>query len=175
MTEPGTKCTLQLVTGLDPGRALGLAVSCLMYTPVFARQSFLAVTEGLVNQINRGHYVLAMSDDEVLGFLGWGFVAEAKAEAWLKGDDLWDKDCCEGDVLVITAWASETVGVTMAMLRCLREIGQKQTKVYFKRAYPNGRARPGRLSVNHFVQAHIRAANRSGSYEAISQLYGFAA
>ena len=163
MTEPGKTCTLQVVTGLDPERALGLAVSCLMHTPVFARQSFLVVAEGLVNQINRGHYSLAMGGGEVLGFLGWGFVAEAKAEAWLRGDDLWDRDCCEGDVLVITAWASESVEVTMAMLRCLREIGQKQTKVYFKRAYPNGRARSGRLSVNGFVQMHIRAANRRGS------------
>lgn len=161
MPIPETTRELEIVTDLEPARALGLAVSSLMHTPVFARQSFATVAEGLVNQINRKHYMLAMSAGEVLGFLGWGFVPEDKAEAWLQGADLRDKDCNAGDVLVITAWSSESLDVTMAMLRCLREIGREQKMVYFKRAYPDGRARSRRLSVNDFIEAHIRAAERT--------------
>jgi hemolysin-activating ACP:hemolysin acyltransferase len=150
-----------MVTDLEPARAFGLAVCSLMHTPVFARERFATVAVGLVNQINRRHYMLAMSEGEVLGFLGWGFVPEDKAEAWLQGADLRDEDCNGGDILVITAWASESPEVTMAMLRCLREIGRQQRSVYFKRAYPDGRARPGRLSVNAFIETHIRAARRA--------------
>lgn len=152
---------LQIVTDLEPARALGLAVSSLMNAPVFARDAFVNVAHGLVSQINRRHYMLALSQGEVLGFLGWAFVEKTKAEAWLQGEALNDQDCSHGDILVITAWSSESIDVTMAMLRCLREIGREQKNVYFKRAYPDGRARPGRLSVNDFVEAHIRAARRS--------------
>jgi hemolysin-activating ACP:hemolysin acyltransferase len=160
MPTSGTTRALEIVTDLEPARALGLAVSSLMHTPVFSRHSFATVAVGLVNQINRKHYMLAMSEGEVLGFLGWGFVPEDKAEAWLQGADLRDQDCYAGDILVITAWSSESLEVTMAMLRCLREIGRNQKSVYFKRAYPDGRARPGRLSINAFIETHIRAAKR---------------
>lgn len=63
---------LEIVTVLEPARALGLAVSSLMHTPVFARHPFASIAEGLVNQINRKHYMLAMSEGDVLGFFGLG-------------------------------------------------------------------------------------------------------
>lgn len=157
-TDQSSTSGVELLANIDPARALGLAISHLMSKPVFAKQSFAACARCLTGQINRKHYLIAMGDNQVLGFLGWALVPRDKADLWLQGDELAYEDCWSGDVLVIFAWGSEVFDATRAMLERLREIGRDQTLVYFKRLYPDGRSRPGRLSVNAFVDAHIRAA-----------------
>lgn len=74
------------------------------------------------------------------------------------------EDSRSGEILLINAWASESNDVTHVLLERLREIGRAQKMIYFKRHYPDGRTRPGRLSVNAFVDAHIRAAQSSAKF-----------
>jgi hemolysin-activating ACP:hemolysin acyltransferase len=152
----------KLLTGIDPARSLGLAVSYLMAKPAFAKLPFGYWSRVLVGQINRGHYLIAQRDQRVVGFLGWALTSREKAELWLSGKgDLSFKDSQAGEILLINAWAAENNDVTQLMLERLREIGQPQAQVYYKRFYPDGRMRPCRLAVNKFVDAHIRAARQA--------------
>ncbi len=81
---------------------------------------------------------------------------------WLAGQgELSFEDSKAGEIMLINAWAAETNDVTKIILERLRVIGRVQKMVYFKRLYPDGRIHSGRLSVNAFVDAHIRSA-RSG-------------
>ncbi len=65
-----------------------------------------------------------------------------------------------GDAIVINAWAAENTDVTRALLNRMREIVQTKTNIYFKRVYPDGRVRRSRLSVNAFVEVHLKALER---------------
>lgn len=58
-------------------------------------------------------------------------------------------------ILLINGYA-ETHDVTLIILKHLREMGSMQKMVYFKRFYPNGRVRSAPLTVNAFVDRHIR-------------------
>jgi hypothetical protein len=156
--SPPAAPPVRLLTGLDPARALGLSASYLMTKPAFARLPFGHWTRILVGQVNRGHYLLAQGERGIEGFLGWALTT---GEDWLAGrGELSFADSKAGPILLINAWAAESNAVTQVVLERLRTIGRDQEKVYFKRFYPDGRVRPGRLGVNAFVDAHIRAATR---------------
>jgi hemolysin-activating ACP:hemolysin acyltransferase len=153
---------ITLVTGIDPARALGLAVSYLMTKPAFAKLPFGHWSRILVGQVNRGHYLLASDGKGIVGFLGWALTTREHGEMWLAGSgELSFADSKAGEILLINAWAAENNDVTHVVLERLREIGRGQTQIYFKRFYPDGRTRPSRLGVNAFVDAHIRAATRT--------------
>lgn len=150
---------VRLLTGINPAQALGFAVSYLMTKPAFAALPFGHWSRVLVGQINRGHYLIASDDGRIVGFLGWALTTEEKGNQWLAGQgELAFEDSKAGEILLINAWAAETNAVTQVILERLRQIGRTQKMVYFKRFYPDGRVRPGRLSVNAFIDAHIRAA-----------------
>ncbi|PSJ17739.1 toxin-activating lysine-acyltransferase [Nitrosomonas supralitoralis] len=150
---------IRLLTGINPAQALGFAVSYLMTKPAFARLPFGHWSRILVGQINRGHYLIASDNGRIVGFLGWALTTQKKGEMWLaEQGELSFEDSQAGEILLINAWASESNDITHIILERLREIGRAQIMVYFKRHYPNGRTRPGRLSVNAFVDAHIHAA-----------------
>lgn len=153
---------LRVLRGIDPARALGLATCYLMTKPAFAKLPFGHWSRILVGQINRGHYLIAVDAAGVAGFLGWALTTKEHGDLWLSGrGEVSFENSRAGDILLINAWAAEDNDVTQALLEQLREIGRQQKLVYFKRFYPDGRIRPGRLSVNAFVDAHIRANRRS--------------
>lgn len=157
---------IRLLTGINPAQALGFAVSYLMTKPAFARLPFGHWSRILVGQINRGHYLIASDDGHIAGFLGWALTTREKGEIWLaEQGELSFEDSKAGEILLINAWASESNEVTHLLLERLREIGRAQKMVYFKRHYPDGRTRPGRLSVNTFVDAHIHAARSVDKFD----------
>jgi len=148
---------IRILTGIHPAQALGLAVSYLMTKPAFARLPFGHWSRILVGQINRGHYLIATKNECIVGFLGWALTSREKAETWLTGQgELSFEDSKAGEILLINAWAAENNTITKVILEQLRRIGQNQEMVYFKRFYPDGRVRRGRLSVNDFVNKHIQ-------------------
>lgn len=150
---------IRLLTGINPAQALGLTVSYLMTKPAFARLPFGHWSRILVGQINRGHYLIAATGDRVVGFIGWALTTPEKGEMWLAGQgELAFEDSKAGEILLINAWAAESNHVTQVILERLREIGCDQKMIYFKRFYPDGRVRSGKLNVNAFVDAHIRTA-----------------
>ncbi len=163
---------IRILTRLNPAQALGLAVSYLMTKPAFARLPFGHWSRVLVGQINRGHYLIAMNNGCIVGFLGWALTTEQKGEMWLaEQSELSFEDSKAGEILLINAWAAETNDVTQVILERLREIGQAQKMVYFKRFYPDGRTRQGRLSVNRFIDRHTRVARNRKGYDQTEPIY----
>ncbi|UJP05870.1 MAG: toxin-activating lysine-acyltransferase [Nitrosomonas sp.] len=156
--DPIDASKIRLITGIHPAHALGLTVGYLMTKPAFARLPFGHWSRVLVGQINRGHYLIAASGDRVVGFIGWALTTLEKGELWLAGKgELAFEDSKAGEIFLVNAWAAESHAVTVVMLKHLRAVARDHKMIYFKRFYPDGRVRPGRLRVNAFVNAHIRA------------------
>ncbi len=147
---------VDILSNIDPARAMGLIVSYLMTKPAFARQPFGYWARIIAGQINRGHYRIAVKSGRVRGFLGWALTSQDQAEIWLAGGQApKDADCRDGEALLINAWAADGGDINRSLLDAMRQSGQAQKKVYFKRYYADGRIRPGRLDVNSQVAAHL--------------------
>jgi hemolysin-activating ACP:hemolysin acyltransferase len=148
---------LRLFRPKQPVVALGLAVDHLMSKPAFASLPFGEWSRVLVGQINRGHYVFAVdSAKRIQGFVGWGLVTRAKAEAWVEGGyALTYQDCLEGDCVLFNAWSANSTRVHRFLVDAARKLIKDSETVYFKRHYKDGSWRPVRLNVNDFVAGHI--------------------
>ncbi len=145
------KTKTRLLTKLHPAHALGLAVSYLMNKPAFSCLPFGHWSRILVGQINRDHYLIAVKGDHIVGFLGWALTTKEKGEMWLSEQvELSFENSKTGEVFLINAWAAEANDVTRVFIKHLREIGKEQKMIYFKRLYPNGRPRPGRLRIKSY-------------------------
>ncbi|MAW81650.1 MAG: toxin-activating lysine-acyltransferase [Parvularcula sp.] len=136
--------------------ALGRAVSYLMTKPNFKDLKFGFWSRTLVGQINRKHYFFTSDGKNIVGFVGWAFVDEGMAKAWLEGSaDFNSVDCVNGECMVINAWAADTNAVNRFNLREIRHhlVGRKAA--YAKRFYKNGRVRPLRVGITDLVESHI--------------------
>jgi hemolysin-activating ACP:hemolysin acyltransferase len=141
----------------QPVIALGLAVNYLMSKPAFANLRFGDWTSILIGQINRGHYYFAVdADGRVRGFIGWALAGQEEAEAWLQGRPLPYERSMSGDCIVFNAWAAESGEVHRFLVDEARKVISDKKTVYFKRHYKDGTTRPARLTVNDFVNRHIR-------------------
>jgi hemolysin-activating ACP:hemolysin acyltransferase len=142
--------------------ALGLAVDHLMTKPAFASLPFGEWSRVLVGQINRGHYVFAVDNTErIQGFVGWGLVTRAKAEAWVEGRYVLSySDCLEGDCVLFNAWSANSTRVHRFLVDEARKLVMDRETIYFRRHYKDGSWRPARLNVNDFVTGHV---SRKGS------------
>lgn len=160
MAEPATDPKL-LRAAQDPNAfaALGRAVSYMMTKPAFANAPFGHWAKTLTGQINRKHYFFVMRSDKVVGFLGWAFVDEAKAQLWVEGKaDIGFSDSVNGDCIVVNAWASDDDDVHRFIVKELRRVGHMKKRLYGKRFYKDGRTRPVILEVNDFVENHMKKA-----------------
>jgi hemolysin-activating ACP:hemolysin acyltransferase len=148
---------LRLFRPKQPVVALGLAVDHLMSKPAFASLPFGEWSRVLVGQINRGHYVFAVdSNKRIQGFVGWGLVTHAKAEAWVEGRYVLNyTDCTGGDCVIFNAWSANSTRVHRFLVDAARKLIKDSETVYFKRHYEDGSWRPVRLNVNDFVAVHI--------------------
>ncbi len=136
--------------------ALGRAVSYLMTKPNFKHLKFGFWSRTLVGQINRKHYFLTAEGANIVGFVGWAFLSEDMAQAWLQNStDFNSADCVNGDCMVINAWAADTDAVNRFNLREIRQhlVGHKAA--YAKRFYKDGRVRPLRIGITDLVESHI--------------------
>lgn len=151
-----TDKSLKAVQEPDAVKALGWAVSYLMTKPAFAALPFGHWSRTLVGQINRRHYLFATRGGDIVGFFGWGLTSQDKAEAWLNGDyDLSNKDCLDGDCIVINAWEASDSEVQKFVVGKFREVILSRRLIYAKRFYKDGRTRPLKVSVNDFVGEHV--------------------
>jgi hypothetical protein len=69
----------------------------------------------------------------------------------------------DGDCLVFNAWAASSPKVNRFLLGAARKVMAGKDTVYFKRHYPDGTTRPGRLRVNDFVTDHIARETMTAS------------
>lgn len=157
---PGTSADspgLRLFRPAQAVVALGLAVDHLMTKPAFGSLPFGEWSRILVGQINRHHYVFAVDNTErVQGFVGWGLITRAKAEAWVEGRYVLSySDCLEGDCVLFNAWSANSTRVHRFLVDAARKLITDRETVYFRRHYKDGSWRPARLNVNDFVAGHI--------------------
>lgn len=155
---------LRLFRPTQPVVALGLAVDHLMTKPAFASLPFGEWSRVLVGQINRGHYVFAVDDTKrIQGFVGWGLITRAKAEAWVEGLHVLSySDCLEGDCLIFNAWSANSTRVHRFLVDEARKLIMDRETVYFRRHYKDGTWRPVRLNVNDFVAGHVGRKESEG-------------
>lgn len=147
---------LKAIRDQNPYAALGRAVSYMMGKTSFASLRFGHWAQTLSGQINRNHYFFVLNGQKVVGFLGWAFVNEDLAKAWVEGKrGIAFSESKDGDCMVINAWAADDNGVNRFVLDQIRKIGAEKTRVYAKRFYKDGRVRPVILDVNDFVKDHI--------------------
>jgi hemolysin-activating ACP:hemolysin acyltransferase len=149
---PDRSPALRLFRHTNPAAALGMAVSHLMTKPAFARLPFGSWTRVLVGQINRGHYYLVLdARGRTVGFMGWAVTDKTTADAWLGGWD--DPDgVAHGDCVIINAWSADRAGVNAVLLAAGRQVAAGHRLLYFKRHYPDGTSRNGRLTVPAAMQ-----------------------
>ena len=151
----------------SPPAALSLAVEFLRKEPVFAKLPFGEWAQVLIGQVHRGHFFfVADQQRRVHGFLGWALTTRALAEEWVASrSGLRNEDCREGECVIINAWVAHSQPVNRFIVDRARDLfGDKET-LYFKRFYPDGRARPMRLATTDFVESHLaRAATRHGAF-----------
>ena len=139
--------------------ALGLAVNYMMSKPAFARQPFGHWSRVLAGQINRGHYLFAVENGKVVGFLGWSFAPKSKAEDWLAGRATTASDeGLAGEIMLINAWQADSPRAVRFLLKQARLAGRDCAMVLAKRSRADGSFRPVRLAVNAFVPIHIGAS-----------------
>jgi hemolysin-activating ACP:hemolysin acyltransferase len=136
----------QLRTFENRAMALGLAVEYLMKKPAFAKLPFGHWSRVLTGQIKRGHYVLVLQGNKVVGFGGWAAATEGEAEAWLSGQpNATEISGAAGDCAVINAWAADGPAVNDALVAEAMRRTQEFRMVYAKREYEDGRVRPVRM------------------------------
>jgi hemolysin-activating ACP:hemolysin acyltransferase len=150
--------SLRLCRPDNPVIALGLAVNYLMSKPAFANLRFGDWSRILVGQINRGHFCFVIDGQgRVQGFAGWALTTRERAEAWLEGrQGLSFEDSRAGDCIVFNAWSASSTNVHRYMVDEARKLIADKQACYFKRHYKDGSTRPVRLTVNEFVDQHIR-------------------
>jgi hemolysin-activating ACP:hemolysin acyltransferase len=138
----------RLVTGLPPLTAFGRAVGHLMTRPAFANAPFGHVARGLAGQVNRGHYAFVHRGNDIVGFVGWAFVTEPVAEAWLAGErGFGSAEGQDGDCCVLNFWQADDPAVSRFLTAFLTASFPDKRRVYAKRHYPDGRIRPLRLDL----------------------------
>jgi len=144
----------------DKAASLGLAVEFLSRMPAFGKLQFGEWSQVLFYQVERGHCFFVVDQDKrVRGFLGWALTEQKLAELWVEGRaGLRNDQCRDGDCVIVNAFAAETGGARRFIVETMRDLFASRRMIYFKRHYPDGRARPSRLSVNEFVEGHRRRA-----------------
>jgi hemolysin-activating ACP:hemolysin acyltransferase len=139
---------LRLATGPDRLAAFGRAVGHLMTRPAFAAAPFGHIARALAGQVNRGHYVFAQRGEAIVGFVGWAFVEELLAEAWLAGErGFTDDEAARGDCVVLNFWQADSPEVSRFLVARLIAAYPDKRRLYAKRHYPDGRLRPLRLDL----------------------------
>jgi len=73
--------------------------------PAFSRLSFGEWAATLAGQIERGHYLFVLRNNEVEGIAGWAFSDHDQAMSWLEGrSGLPHEACYDGDCVILNVW-----------------------------------------------------------------------
>lgn len=123
----------------DPELALGRAVNILRGVEPFRSYDFGKLSNVLMGQVTRGHYLFTLDEKKLVGYMGWALCQEEIAKAWIERRYIPTfKECNEGDCWVgITIFAA-TTQVLRFQARACREIYPNFT-AYGIRDYGNRR------------------------------------
>ena len=128
----------------DAYKAAGLALSALSKVEPYARYPFGNLVRTVMGQINRGHYVLTLEGQVVVGYAGWVLCAPEVAEARVAGRAVPPyEQCVDSPNPVLVTFLARHRAATFRQIRRMRELYPGR-RVYFRRDYA-GRSRDGRV------------------------------
>ncbi len=140
--------TFRLIRDRNPYAAAGRAMAYLMTDRIFGRMPFGHISRLIAGQVNRGHYLLAVREDAVVGFVGWTLGSKEDGERWLVDAPLDPaRTVGEGSICILNFWKAEAPAVSSAFVGALRAMMPDKTHLYAKRHYPDGSVRGVRLPV----------------------------
>jgi len=123
----------------EPFQALGVVTNMLRRVTPYADYPFGKLSNVLMGQIRRGHYVFTIDDDGTpVGYVGWALCEEEVARKWMEGDYTpTSEECEDGDCgLVVTFYAANKKAL-LAQTRYCRE-KYPNIKVFGIRDYGDG-------------------------------------
>ncbi|MCW9032895.1 MAG: toxin-activating lysine-acyltransferase [Rhodospirillales bacterium] len=123
----------------EPFQALGVAINVLRRVSPYANYPFGKLSNVLMGQVRRGHYVFTFDDEGTpVGYVGWALCDEEIARKWMEGEYVpSSEECKNGDCgLVVTFYAANKEAL-LAQTRYCRE-KYPNIKVFGIRDYGNG-------------------------------------
>lgn len=139
--------------------AFGMAVNLLRRSRPFSTYEFGKFSNVLMGEIQRKHYVFAISADRPVGYVGWALCNESIARAWVESRNVPTyRECMEGDCWVGITYYAESTPVCWTLARYCRNL-YPELKVYGIRDY-GGRERPTNLR-----NSGLRSAPKIGTSE----------
>ena len=121
--------------------AIGRAINMLRQVQPYASYKFGEFAGTLAGQIERGHYLFAVRDQQLVGYIGWALSDEAVARAWVEGRYVPSmEECKDGDYFVLMTMHASTQGVAFFLTRECRKIYPNR-RVIFTRDYADQRPR----------------------------------
>jgi hemolysin-activating ACP:hemolysin acyltransferase len=148
----------------DPIYALGRVVELLRHHSPFAGYGFGKLTNVLMGQIRRGHFVFTEDDRTAVGYAGWALCDEEAALAWVRQERVPTfEECINGDCWVGITFYAATPQVCFAQARWLRkkypgmkgyglrDYGRRERPVAIRNATVADDAAPGRLALGQLT------------------------
>lgn len=128
--------------------AFGLTVDFLAQHPPFSDYSAKSLTSIIKLQLSEQQSLLATDDHQVFGYLGWLITEKQDALEWQNSNIALvnNKDALD-PVAVLNIVVSNDRQATRRLIRGARELN-RGVRVYFKREYPDKRAK--KSSVHNF-------------------------
>jgi hemolysin-activating ACP:hemolysin acyltransferase len=106
----------------DPIYALGRAVELLRHRAPFVDYKFGTLSNVLMGQIRRGHFVFTEQEQTAIGYAGWALCDEDIARAWIRRERVPTYAQCEsGNSWVGITFYAATKQVCFAQARWIRE------------------------------------------------------
>lgn len=123
----------------DPLAALGRAVNLLHKVEPFASMKMADLVSTLAGQVNRRHYLFAVKDRRIAGYIGWALCDEALGRAWVAGGRMPSyEECLDGDAFVLMTFHAESRAVSFRLIRQCRTLYPNRNAI-FSRLYADGR------------------------------------
>src|SRR5262249_58991386 len=122
----------------NPALAFGVVVDLLRPHKPFADAPFGTYASILRGQIARGHYVFAVKDGKVIGYVGWAICEEPIAKAWTQRRHAPRyAECLSGDCWVGLTYYAQSRHATFAMMGHIKR-RYPGFKIYGLRRYIDG-------------------------------------
>ncbi len=125
----------------NPVFAFGAAIDLLRSHKPFSEAPLGVYASNLRGQIAREHYVFAVKDGSIIGYVGWALCDERVAKAWTEQRYAPKyKECLSGDCWVGLTYYAKDRHATFALMGHIKR-RYPGYKIYGLRRYQDGRER----------------------------------
>ncbi len=103
--------------------ALGRALNLVRGVEPFRSYKFGNLSNVLMGQIKRGHYLFTLDEERLVGYVGWALCREDVAKAWVENRGVRSfKECDDGDCWVGITFFAATAQVCRFQARACRQL-----------------------------------------------------